>query len=144
MIRGFKQLAEKYFPQINSIFYSRYNNKLGRIFIKDLTQTDGFMESCAIYEYNCDCCQRSYIGSTMLQMFIRVHKHKGTSFRTNRHLSKPAFSEIRSHCTSNDNPLKSANSSVIDKCNRLDIRVLESLYIYKTKPHLNNYQTAEK
>ena len=144
MIREVKRLAEKFFPQINPIFYSRNSNKLGRIFRKDLTQTDVFMESCVIYKYNCDCCQQSYIGSTMLQMFIRVHKHKGTSFRTNRHLAKPELSAIRSHCTSNDHPLKSANFSVIDKCNKLDIRVLESLYIHRTKPDLNNYQTAEK
>ena len=62
----------------------------------------------------------------------------------NRHLAKPELSAIRSQCTINDHPLKAANFSVIDKCNRLDISVLESLNIHRTKSHLSNYQAAEK
>ena len=141
MNREVTQLAEKFFPQINTIFYSRNSNKLGRIFRKNLTQTDVFMGSYVLYKYNCDCCLWSYIVNTMLQMFIQIHKHKDTSYRPNRHLAKVELSAIRSHYTSNGHPLKSANFSVIDKCN---IRVLESLYIHKTIQHLNNHQSAEK
>ena len=94
--------------------------------------------------YKCDCYQQPYFGSTMLQMFVRVHKHKGTSFRTNRPLTKPELSAFRSHCNSHDHPFKSTNFSVIDKCNTSDLRTLESLHIHKSRPHLNNYQTAEK
>ena len=80
----------------------------------------------------------------MLQIFIRVRKHKDTSFRTNRYLAKPELSAILSHCASNDHPPISANFSVIDKRNRPGIEVLESSYINKTKPHVNNHQAVEK
>ena len=102
MIRENKQLAENVFPKSNAIFYWRKINILGHIFRKDLTKTDVFMGSCVIYKYTSDCCQRSYIGSTVLQIFIRVHKRICTFFRTNRHLANSELSAIRSHCTSND------------------------------------------
>ena len=102
------------------------------------------MGSNIIYKYNCNCCQQSYIGSSLLQMFVRVYKHKDTSFRTNILLAKPELSAIRSHCYIHDHPFKSTNFSVIDKCNTSDLRILESLHIHKSRPHLNNYVTAEK
>ena len=144
MMHEVKQLVAKFFPQINAKFYSRNNNKISSVFRRDLVETDVLMGSNIVYKYNCDCCQQSYIGSTMLQMFVRVHKHKGTSFRTNRPLAKPELSAIRSHCNSHDHPFKSTNFSVIDKCNTSDLRTLESLHIHKSRPDLNNYQTAEK
>ena len=68
------------------------------------------------------------------------HKSISTEVRffVPRYLVKPELSAIQSPFTSNDHHLKTANVSVIDKCNRFDIRVLESLYIHKTKSHLNN------
>ena len=81
----------------------------------------------------------------MVWYIILIHKHKYITFRANnRHLAKRELSAIRSHCTSNDHPLDSANYSIIDKCNRRDIRVLESVCMHKTVPHSNNYQAAEK
>ena len=82
MIREVKQLAVKFFPETNTIFYSRNDNKLSCFYQKDLIQTDVFIESGVIHKYNCDCQKQ-------LLMVIRVHKHKSTFYKTRTLQPKP-------------------------------------------------------
>lgn len=136
-----QSLIEKYFPQVSPSFYFRNLHKIGSFFrIKD--SPDMLMRSSVIYEYKCDCCQQSYIGSTTLQMFRRIAQHKGVSFRTGQQLSKPDNSSIRDHCFNKDHPLKTKNFSIIGNCTSCDLRTLESIFIQKLKPTLNSNQSA--
>ena len=144
MIAEIKCLSSKFYPPINTLFYSRNSHRLGNHFRNSSRSSNVFMCSKLTYKYTCDSCQLSYIGNTSLQMFMRMHKHKGTSFRTNRLLSNPEESAIRSHCYKKDHLFKFSNFSIIDRCNKEDLKLLESLYTHKLQPSLNNYQIPEK
>ena len=101
------------------------------------------MLSSVIYLYRCanNCASGAYVGMTSRNLYNRVAEHGGRSFRTGKHLSHPPHSAIREHagnsqCASpvNINSFKIVTSST----NPSDLRLLESLYIYKLKPPLNN------
>ena len=75
-----------------------------------------------------------------LLTFERIAEHKGVSSRTGNELSSPIYSSIRDHCSKcgsgiidcNFKLLKSSSSS-----NSEDLRIMESLYIRKLRPSLN-------
>ena len=142
MMLEIKRLTSRFFPQLRSLFYSRNQHKLSNYFQKCSGDPSVLVSSNVIYKYTCDSCQLSYVGSTILQMFMRIHKHKGTSFRTNRYLTNPEESAIRAHCHNKDHLLKTSNFSIIGRCNRTDVKLLESLHIIRLK--LNNFHSAEK
>ena len=70
---------------------------------------------------------------------MRVAEHSGVSFRTQATLTSPPFSAIREHAQQCESPITFDNFKILDQ-NRFytDLRILESLYIYKLKPPLNN------
>ena len=99
------------------------------------------LRSSVIYHYRCACPDApSYVGLTTRHFFERIAEHKGVSSRTGNELSSPIYSSIRDHsskCGSeiidcNFKLLKSSSSS-----NCEDLRILESLYIRKLRPSLN-------
>ena len=101
------------------------------------------MRSSVVYEYTCDCCQQSYIGSTSLQLFRRCAQHKGVSFRTNTVLTRPDNSAIRDHCYQLDHRFKLENFKIIDSAPyEKDLRILEALYIKTQKPSINSNQNS--
>ena len=107
--------------------------------------TPVLLPSSVVYQYTCDSCEQSYIGSTKLQMFYRCSQHCGVSHRTGRHTTKPMHSSIRLYSENHDRPLKLSNFTVLDSSNSTDeLRIFESLYINKLKLKLNDYQLAEK
>ena len=58
-------------------------------------------------------------------------------------LTSPPYSSIREHASACDSPVSLDNFSILGSCkNVLDLRILESLYIFKLKPSLNNMQSA--
>ena len=136
------KLLNEFYPQISPYPFFRNTFKIGSFFRKtDKPAVD--MRSSVVYKYTCDCCQQSYIGSTVLQMFIRCSRHKGVSFRTDRPLTKPEKSSIREHSLNAQHPLKLGNFSILDSSNNShSLRILESIYIRKLLPSINNYQTA--
>jgi hypothetical protein len=136
------KLLNEFYPQISPYPFFKNTFKIGTFFRK--TEKPSVpMRSSVVYKYTCDCCQQSYIGSTILQMFIRCSRHKGVSFRTDRPLTKPEKSSIREHSHSNDHPLKLENFTILDTCrNSHSLRILESIYIRKLLPSINDYQTA--
>jgi len=135
-------IMSKYFPHIQPRYYFRNSFKISSFFRKYDTPPMQLRAS-VVYKYTCDCCQHVYIGSTVLQMFRRYSAHQGVSFRTGKHLSNPEKSAIREHSETHDHPFKLQNFSVIDNVQPLtNLRTLESLYIYKCKPQLNDMQSA--
>ena len=100
------------------------------------------MRSNIIYKYKCDCDQ-SYIGSTAVQLFVRCAQHRGFSHRTDRPLGKPMNSSIRDHCDTNDHRFRKDNFSILGSSpNSFDLRILESLLIYKNSPEINECDSA--
>ena len=81
--------------------------------------------------------QNSILGQ-QLQKFskARVFEHLGKSPRTNLTLSSPPFSSVRQHSIDTGHSLNEDDFKILDKCHS-NLRLLESLYIYKLKPKLN-------
>ena len=72
-------------------------------------------------------------------------EHKGVSFRTGRPLTSPNPSAIRHHCEGcngiGDISLKNFDILSCNK-NLVNMRIMETLFIYKTKPNLNDMSSA--
>ena len=98
-----------------------------------------------LYEYTCDCCQQSYIGSTSLQLYRRCTQHKGVSFRTNTVLTRLDNSPIRVHYYQLDHRFKLENVKIIDSAfYKKALRILEALYIKTHKPPINSNQNSNR
>ena len=100
------------------------------------------MSSNIIYKYSCGQCQSSYIGETHRHFISRICEHKGISPRTKKPYVNPPHSNIREHSLSCDHPIISDNFSVLAKCPTFDLRLLESIYIHKLSPNLNNHNSS--
>ena len=134
-------IVNKYFPQVNlrCIFVNR--NTVGSFFpFKD--QIPLMMSSNIIYKYSCSQCQSTYIGETQRHIISRICEHKGISPRTSMPFSNPPFSNIREHALSFDHPIKVDNFSVLARCPSHDLRLLESIFIHKFSPNLNNQASS--
>ena len=98
------------------------------------------MSSSLIYEFSCvlGSAPVSYIGMTKRQLYQRVAEHAGLSTRSNKPISNPPYSSIRTHslscaCSITLNNFKILSTSKTD----FDLKILESLYINKKRPCLN-------
>ena len=100
-------------------------------------------ESAVVYQFCCASCGASYVGSTLRNLHSRIQQHLGKSIRTGRFLSKPDPSPIRDHSHACDTLVTTDNFSILGKANSgLDLRILESLYIFNKKPSLNNMSSS--
>ena len=103
------------------------------------------MSSSLVYEFSCVRGRTpvSYIGSTKRHLYERVDEHANRSSRTGISFSTPSNSSIKAHCDSCVCNISLDSFRVIDSCkNELDLRILESLYIHKNRPNLNDHQSA--
>ena len=135
-------LLSKYFKDTD--FHIILHNKfsIGTFFsYKD--RLPNSMRSSLVYKFSCARCAFKYVGSTSRALYKRVAEHAGVSFRTGVHLGAPLTSSIRDHTDICDSHININNFSIIDTCSgESDLRLLESLYIYKLKPELNSTTTA--
>jgi len=136
------RLLAKFYPQIQPKYFFR-NSLTICSFFKKYEMPEMSLRTSVVYKYVCDHCQGSYIGSTALQMFRRCAAHGGYSFRTNRPLAVRENSSIREHCENSNHSFKLGNFSILDSinCSR-QLRILESLYIFKQRPTFNDNQSA--
>ena len=136
-----KQLLAKYFPHINFILISTNPFKIGSFFqFKDKLPVA--LRSKLIYKFSCSHCESSYVGSTTRTLGQRIAEHAGKSYRTNRFLSSPSHSSVREHCNSCNSIVNQDNFSILCHSTASEIRILESLYIFKLKPDFNNTLSA--
>ena len=98
--------------------------------------------SSVVYLYSCGQCTSSYVGQTSKQLKVRVSQHKGCSFRTNNPLSYPEKSNILNHSLAANHPITIENFKILASCDRFDLRLLESLFIHKLKPSLNDQHSS--
>ena len=131
-------LLQKYFPDIKFIIILVNKNTIGSLF-NHKDRLPLFMRSSVVYKYSCPLCGSVYVGSSTRTLKTRAYEHAGKSVRTERHLAHPPFSNIREHSMSCNSSVKLDDFNILDYCNHSsDIRILESLYISKLRPSLNN------
>ena len=100
-------------------------------------------QSSVVYKFSCASCGASYVGSTSRNLHSRIQQHLGKSVRTGRFLVKPDPSPIREHSLACDTLVNQEDFSVLGKTSSpLDLRILESLHIYKENPPLNNMSSS--
>ena len=103
------------------------------------------MRSSVVYKFCCTQCVCEYVGSTTHILHNRVRQHEGRSFRTGAPLSQPAHSSIGDHCAKCNVSFDISNFSILSYASsEFELRLLESLYIFNTRPKLNDMQSAAK
>ena len=135
-------LLKESFPQIHFRFVFSNNFTINSL-IKRTEKKNLDLASRVVYLFTCSSCSARYIGSTMRWMQHRYRNHRGVSTRTGQPLTKPEFSAIRDHSLEQDHVFTYRDFKILNSANfRSDLLILESLYISKMKPELNNTSTA--
>ena len=148
----FGHQSEKLKIEINKIFQKFFNNvKINLVLSNKNTIGSYFpykdrlpfgMRSSIVYQYSCAKCSHHYIGSSMRNLYMRMSEHQGKSYRTGNLIQKPN-SSIFDHKFSCDTQIKENDFKILDYCSsEFRLRILESLYIHKEKPPLNDMQSA--
>ncbi|KAG1656450.1 hypothetical protein GQR58_023932 [Nymphon striatum] len=74
-----------------------------------------------------------------LRIRLRVAEHAGKSFRSNNPLSNPPHSSILQHTNSCKCQITLSNFAIIGSAKSdIELRILESIHIYKKRPSLND------
>ena len=140
--RDVSNLIAKFYPFLDPRIVLRNQFSIGTFF----RYKDRLPKSChsgVIYEFSCASCQASYVGSTYQRLFTRVAQHQGRSHRTGQMLSNPSASSIRDHAMSCNAPFSIDNFSILGTNNCFpDLRILESLYISRQRPQINDSTSA--
>ena len=135
-------LLHKFIPDVQFNIILSNNFRIGSFFnYKD--KLPKAMQSSLVYKFSCVRCTSEYIGSTSRVLHVRVAEHAGRSSRSGRPLAVPPHSNIREHQQTCDSPIALDNFSILNSySNQNDLRILESLYIFKLKPSLNSMQSS--
>lgn len=135
-------LLLEYFPDIN--FKIVFTNKftIGSFFsYKDKVSLG--MRSSLVYQFGCPLCGSRYVGSTTRNLYIRASEHAGRSYRTQSILSCPPHSVVREHAAQCDVPVRLDSFRVLGSAaSPSDLRILESLHIFKSKPSINDMSSS--
>ena len=136
------KLLQEFYPQILVRVIFKSGRNIQSFFkYKDVVPSE--FQSSVIYQYKCNCCRALYIGQSKRQFKVRLLEHYGRSIRTNRPLGKPPFSAIREHSHAQDHPMESSSFSILAcRPSDMELPIVESLYINKFKPSLNNHGTS--
>ena len=142
IISALTTTLSNYYPQIDFKFVSRNDFRIGSFFkIKDQLPTA--IVSSLVYKFSCPNCQIGYFGSSFRNFKIRMDDHIGQSCRTGRPLSQPPQSVVREHADICKFKLDYSHFTIVDVCRNVSsLRILESLYIRKFRPRLNNTVSA--
>ena len=132
----------KHFPHLDLRLCFVNSFQIGSFF-NHKDRLDESMRSSIIYLFTCRECNSQYVGSTIRHLKSRVAEHMGLSPRSKLPLSHPNFSSILEHHKATKHTLSPDNFKILSNSNNLDIRLLESIYIHKLKPKLNNNTPCE-
>ena len=135
-------LLSQYLPSIHFNPILINNFKIGSFFnYKD--KIPKALRSSVIYKFSCERCSSEYAGSTTRSLLIRASEHAGRSYRTINRLATPSQSTVRDHAESCGSPITLNQFSIVSSCkNETDLRILESIFIHKLKPPINNTLSA--
>ena len=131
-----------YFPQINVQIILSNRTTIGSLFpVKE--RLPFTLRSNVIYEYKCEDCGSSYVGSTTRCLYERMCEHMGISFLTGRKVSKPRNSSIHDHSTKYSHNMNPNSFKIIGQANKYDnILLLESVHIKYNHPDLNDMYSS--
>ena len=137
-----KLILNKFYPQINFKFIFTNNFKISNLMsFKD--KLGDPMRSGIVYAYNCPNCNVGYLGSSSRALKTRFSEYAGISSRTGRDIAVKLNSSIRDHALSCQVRIKIEHFKIIDHCKtNIDLRILESIYIWQLKPKLNQEQSS--
>ncbi len=140
--KDFMKLLQQYFYDTDFTIILTNPFKISSFFnYKDKLHKD--MRSNIVYKYVCPRCEAQYVGCTTRNLYIRSSEHAGVSCRTGNNITNPPHSNIRNHCSTCNSSISLNNFDVIGSTNNpTDLRILESLFIHKLKPQLNNYDSS--
>ena len=133
------ELISEFFPHLDAKIVLVNPFTIGSFFrFKDVLPKS--LRSGLIYKFSCEAHGTSseYIGLTTRRLATRVAEHIGVSPRTKKSSETPPFSSIRNHsdqciCNIDLNSFKILGSDN----STFGLKILESLFIYKDKPCLN-------
>ena len=141
------KLIEQNFYHLKPNAIQVNSNKISNIFsYKDKLPKN--LQSSVVYQYSCPQeCGSVYVGSTVRTLETRIAEHRGVSIRSNKALSTPSHSSIRSHHSSSNSQCRGEISLeqfvVLGSCKGVTgLRILESLHIIHTRPSLNEMSSA--
>ena len=101
------------------------------------------MRSSLVYKFSCERCVSEYVGSTIRTNYTRVAEHAGRSFCTGSLLTVRPHFNITQHALSCGVPVSVDNFKVMGNTKfPTDLCILESLFIHKLKPKLNDAQSS--
>ena len=138
------KLFNKYFTNHQFHIILTNNFTIGSLFnYKD--RLNKGMTASAIYKWSCPNCRAHYIGSSSRNLYVRAAEHAGLSYRTGQPLSSPPQSSIRDHAVI-CNSIQYINSDhfqiIGTSKNTTELRILESIFIKRENPPLNNTFSA--
>ena len=135
-------LVNTYFGQIDLTIVFTNKNTIGSLFRFKERLPMGLLSS-VIYQFCCaQCASGTYVGSTTRALHMRIAEHMGRSFRTGR-VIQSSKSAIRDHAEQGCNSINVKDFKVLGhQKNDVHLRILESLYILRSKPTLNGMQSA--
>ena len=102
------------------------------------------LRSSIIYKYSCArCASGTYVGLTTRPLHMRIAEHQGISFRSKNPSQHPVSSAIRDHSLKCSKQISNSEFSIIgqEKPGH-HLEILESLYIFKLRPKLNNHMSS--
>ena len=137
------RLFKKYCPSVTFRIVLVNNYKMSSLFkFKDVLPC--MSRSSIVYTFTCAVCGTQYTGSTCRTFNIRVSEHAGKSHRTGRPLAVPPHSAIRAHTENTCGaPVRHEHFKIVDSASDpVSLRILESLYIFKHRPQLNDTASA--
>ena len=139
-----KLLFLKHFPKIDVNIVLVNNWNIGSFFnYKDSLPLCA--QTSVVYEYKYSQCRDAmYIGSTYRTLHARMSEHKGVSPRTGARLTS-YHSAVRHHAENKCGAAVSVESfKILDmtRDDKVGLRILESLYIFKRKPNLNDANSS--
>ena len=139
--RKLTQIIRKYYPQLELKFVFKNSNTIGNFFkFKDVLPAS--LSSSVIYK-TCRECSASYIVMTSKQLKIRISQHMGRSFRTgNINSNEINNSKIFEHFEQKDHPIRVEDFKILTSCPNEDLFILESIYIHKLNPTLNERNSS--
>ena len=140
------KILKKYIPNKHFNIILVNKSRLGNFFrFKDALPM--CMRSNLVYHFSCasscEASERGYVGSTIRTLGNRIADHMGVSYRTSLRLAHPPHSSIRLHCEECNVPVKPDNFKILAQCSsEIELRLLESMYIFKLKPPINDTASA--
>ena len=150
----FGKTSEKLASEVQDLFKKYFSNVSLKVILNNSFTVGSFfrfkdtlpfqMRASLVYQFSCARCASAYVGMTTRNLYARIAEHRGRSFRTGNVLATPLHSAIRDHTEGtcdvriSDEDFRILSSSKSD----FELRILESLYIFKLSPPLNNSNSS--